>query len=177
MPLVESGRQRPARRLMLHRKQSLGRLPRLEGLPRRSRLTKENETHPSSIGATRFAVSRGAHSKDYREGNERHSGATSGGGGGAMPPQTGRAGVLGHVDDAALQRIRRLGDNFSLRMQQNILPTSPCAKHRSCRGSFPPACPAAPACCFHRPVSVTQILEVPIVGQPSGNYAAYAASQ
>ena len=41
MPLVESGHQRPARRRMLHRKQSLGRLRRMEGLPHRSGLTKK----------------------------------------------------------------------------------------------------------------------------------------
>ena len=40
MPLVEGRRQRPARRQTLHRQQPLGRLPRLEGLPHYSRLTK-----------------------------------------------------------------------------------------------------------------------------------------
>ena len=48
VPLVEGGRQRPARRQMLHRQQPLGRLPRLEGLPRRSRLTTKNGMHPVS---------------------------------------------------------------------------------------------------------------------------------
>ena len=38
--LVDSGRQRPARRQMLPRKHALARLPRLEGLSRCSRLTK-----------------------------------------------------------------------------------------------------------------------------------------
>ena len=46
--LVENGRQRPARRRMLPRKQSLGRLPRLEGLPHSNRLTKESGTHPNA---------------------------------------------------------------------------------------------------------------------------------
>ena len=36
VPLVESGRQRPARHRMLHRRQPPDRLPRSEGLPRRS---------------------------------------------------------------------------------------------------------------------------------------------
>ena len=43
---VESGCQRPARCRMLHRKQPMGRLPRLEDLSC-CRLTKENGTHPS----------------------------------------------------------------------------------------------------------------------------------
>ena len=45
-PLVESGHQRPARRRMLHRKQSLGRLTRLGGLRQRSRLINKNGTQP-----------------------------------------------------------------------------------------------------------------------------------
>ena len=40
MPLVKGGRQSPARRQMLPRKLALGRLPRLEGWPRRNHLTK-----------------------------------------------------------------------------------------------------------------------------------------
>ena len=45
-PLVESGREHSARRQVLHQEQSLGLLPRLEGLSHRSRLIKENGTHP-----------------------------------------------------------------------------------------------------------------------------------
>ena len=41
----EGDRQRPARRQMLFRKQALGRLPRLENWPRRSRLTQKNMNH------------------------------------------------------------------------------------------------------------------------------------
>ena len=46
-PLVESGCQCRAHHQMLPRKQPLARLPRLEGLPRCSRLTKENGMHHS----------------------------------------------------------------------------------------------------------------------------------
>ena len=42
MPLAESARQRCARHRMLPRKHAVARLPRLEGLPRGSRLTKED---------------------------------------------------------------------------------------------------------------------------------------
>ena len=52
LPLVEGGRQRPARRRMLHRQQPLGRLPRLEGLPSRSRLTQKFGTHPRRFERT-----------------------------------------------------------------------------------------------------------------------------
>ena len=48
MPLVESGRQRPARHKTLSRKHPLARLPRMKGLPRRSRITKENGMHPQT---------------------------------------------------------------------------------------------------------------------------------
>ena len=44
--LKGAGSQRRARHQMLLRKHALARLPRLEGLPRRSRLTKENGPHP-----------------------------------------------------------------------------------------------------------------------------------
>ncbi len=44
VPLVESGRQRLARRRMLPRKHAAARLPILEGLLRRSRLTKNHGT-------------------------------------------------------------------------------------------------------------------------------------
>ena len=47
--LVESGRQHRARHQMLLRKHALARLPRLEGLPRRSHLTKGNGPHPCCI--------------------------------------------------------------------------------------------------------------------------------
>lgn len=46
VPMVESERQRPVRNQMLHRKQSLARLPRLEGLSQRSRPTEEFGMHP-----------------------------------------------------------------------------------------------------------------------------------
>ena len=48
MPRVEGGRQRPARRQMLPRKQASSRLPRMEGLPRCSRLTQKYEPHPKN---------------------------------------------------------------------------------------------------------------------------------
>ena len=48
MPLVESRRQCPARHKMLPRKHALARLPRVESLSRRSRVTKENGMHPDS---------------------------------------------------------------------------------------------------------------------------------
>ncbi len=58
--LKGAGSQRRARHQMLLRKHALARLPRLEGLPRRSRLTKENGPHPRPIeGLTslgRYAV-------------------------------------------------------------------------------------------------------------------------
>ena len=58
--LKGAGNQRRARHQMLLRKHALARLPRLEGLPRRSRLTKENGPHPRPIeGLTslgRYAV-------------------------------------------------------------------------------------------------------------------------
>ena len=58
--LKGAGSQRRARHRMLLRKHALARLPRLEGLPRRSRLTKENGPHPRPIeGLTslgRYAV-------------------------------------------------------------------------------------------------------------------------
>ena len=44
-PLIESGHHRPARRRMQPRKHALARLPRMKGLPRRSRMTK-NGMHP-----------------------------------------------------------------------------------------------------------------------------------
>ena len=40
LPLVESRRKRRARHQMLLRKHALARLPRMEGLPRRRRITK-----------------------------------------------------------------------------------------------------------------------------------------
>ena len=51
MPLVKSGRQRPARHKMLPRKHPLARLPRIKGLSHRSRITKENGMHPTSSAA------------------------------------------------------------------------------------------------------------------------------
>ena len=51
MPLVESGRQRPARHKMLPRKHALARLPRVEGLSRRSRVTKEIGMHPLDLNS------------------------------------------------------------------------------------------------------------------------------
>lgn len=51
MPLAESRRQRPARHQMLNRKLPLDRLPRLEGLPRRGRLTKKFGTQPGCLGS------------------------------------------------------------------------------------------------------------------------------
>ena len=46
MPPVDSRRQRRARHRMPLRKHASARLPRLEGLPRRSRLTQKNGPHP-----------------------------------------------------------------------------------------------------------------------------------
>ena len=46
MWLVESRSQSRARRQMLPQKQALARLSRMEGLSRRSRITKENGMHP-----------------------------------------------------------------------------------------------------------------------------------
>lgn len=48
-----SGRQRPARRRMLHRERPLDRLPRLEDKPRRSRRTKKFATPPLAASAGR----------------------------------------------------------------------------------------------------------------------------
>ena len=46
MPMVQSGRHRSARHKILPRKHPLARLPRMKGLSRRNRVTKENGMHP-----------------------------------------------------------------------------------------------------------------------------------
>ena len=53
---VESRSQRPARRQMLPEERPLDRLPRLESLQRRSRLTKKRETHPRRPGEPNQAL-------------------------------------------------------------------------------------------------------------------------
>ncbi len=55
MPPVDSRRQRRARHRMPLRKHASARLPRLEGLPRRSRLTQKNGPHPQVGGSLIFS--------------------------------------------------------------------------------------------------------------------------